>query len=114
MDPRDGQAAVRPVVGRAARSRSGLADYPLHAIFEQVGPGHVATIDARLRELTMPTLIVWGTADRALNPAAAAVYTAAMPRAQVVRLDGVGHLPMIEAPRETAEAYLEFRAGLGG
>jgi len=100
-------SVVRVLAERAS------ADYPLHArIFESVGPGHVATIDARLKELTMPTLVVWGSADRALNPAAAAVYTTAMPKAQVVRLDGVGHLPMIEAPRETAEAYLRFR-GLG-
>jgi pimeloyl-ACP methyl ester carboxylesterase len=100
-------SVVRVLAERAS------ADYPLHArIFEVVGPGHVATIDARLKELTMPTLVVWGSADRALNPAAACVYTTAMPRAQVVRLDGVGHLPMLEAPRETAEAYLEFR-GLG-
>jgi pimeloyl-ACP methyl ester carboxylesterase len=89
------------------------ADYPLHArILEALGPAHVATIDARLKELTMPTLVVWGSADRALNPAAAAIYATAMPKAQVVRLDGVGHLPMLEAPQETADAYLRFR-GLG-
>jgi pimeloyl-ACP methyl ester carboxylesterase len=100
-------SVVRVLAERAS------ADYPLHArIFEAIGPGHVSTIDARLKELGMPTLVVWGSADRALNPAAAAVYAAAMPKAQVVRLDGVGHLPMLEAPRETAEAYLRFR-GIG-
>ena len=100
-------SVVRVLAERAS------ADYPLHArIFEAVGPGHVATIDARLKELTMPTLIVWGSADRALNPAAAAVYTTAMPRAQVVRLEGVGHLPMLEAPQETARGLSAFR-GLG-
>jgi triacylglycerol lipase len=100
-------SVVRVLAERAS------ADYPLHArIFEALSAGHVPTIDARLKELTMPTLVVWGSADRALNPDAAAVYAAAMPKAQVVRMDGVGHLPMIEAPRETAQAYLQFR-GLG-
>ena len=100
-------SVVRVLAERAA------ADYPLHArIFEAIGPGHVPTIDARLKELGMPTLVVWGSEDRALNPAAASVYATAMPKAQVVRLDGVGHLPMLEAPKETAEAYLKFR-GLG-
>jgi len=102
-------SVVRVLAERAA------ADYPLHArIFEQVGPGHVETIDERLHELTMPALVVWGAADRALNPEATRVYPAAMPRAQVVRIEGVGHLPMLEAPGETAQAYLRFRKNSGG
>ena len=89
------------------------ADHELHArIFTQVGPGYVTTVDDRLHQLGMPTLVVWGTADRALNPEATQVYAAAMPRVQVVRMDGVGHLPMLEAPAETAADYLRFRQSL--
>jgi pimeloyl-ACP methyl ester carboxylesterase len=97
-------SVLRGVAERAA------ADHALHSrIFTQVGPGYVATIDGRLHELAMPTLVVWGTADRALNPAATEVYAAAMPRAQVVRMEGVGHLPMLEAPGDAAADYLRFR-----
>ena len=31
-----------------------------------------------------------------------------MPKSQVVMMEGVGHLPMIERPKETAEIYLSF------
>ena len=33
-----------------------------------------------------------------------------MPNAQVIQMDGVGHLPMVEAPARTAADYLRFRA----
>jgi pimeloyl-ACP methyl ester carboxylesterase len=32
-----------------------------------------------------------------------------MPHPEVVLLDGVGHLPMLEAPEASARAYLAFR-----
>jgi pimeloyl-ACP methyl ester carboxylesterase len=35
-----------------------------------------------------------------------------MPNAQVVLMDGIGHLPMIEAPAEVARTYLDFRGRL--
>jgi pimeloyl-ACP methyl ester carboxylesterase len=31
-----------------------------------------------------------------------------MPKAQVAIMEGVGHLPMIEKPGETAKIYLSF------
>jgi pimeloyl-ACP methyl ester carboxylesterase len=31
-----------------------------------------------------------------------------MPKAQVAIMKGVGHLPMIEKPAETAEIYIRF------
>lgn len=99
--------SVRRLMGERA-----AADYPFHLrIFDEVGPSR-PTLDERLRGLATPALVVWGTADRALNPQAAAVYAAAMPNARTVSMDGIGHLPMLEAPAETAAAYLAFRAAL--
>jgi hypothetical protein len=31
-----------------------------------------------------------------------------MPEAEAVVMEGVGHLPMIERPKETADFYLRF------
>jgi pimeloyl-ACP methyl ester carboxylesterase len=69
-------------------------------------------LDERLRDLAVPTLVVFGTEDRALNPKAAAAYAAATPKAQVLLMQGIGHVPMVEAPALAAESYLKFRAGL--
>jgi pimeloyl-ACP methyl ester carboxylesterase len=110
--------AARPFMPHSIRLTMGeraAADYPLHVrIFQQVGPGHVATLDDRLRGLATPTLVVWGKSDRALNPAAADVYRTAMPNAQVILMDGIGHLPMLEAPAQAAEDYLRFRSRVEG
>jgi len=58
-----------------------------------------------------PVRIVWGTEDRLLAwPAAAARYRATLPHADWVVLDGVGHCPQLDVPRETAELILEFSA----
>jgi pimeloyl-ACP methyl ester carboxylesterase len=35
-----------------------------------------------------------------------------MPRSQVIIMPAVGHLPMIERPRQSADDYLRFRAAL--
>jgi pimeloyl-ACP methyl ester carboxylesterase len=45
-----------------------------------------------------PLTVVWGTDDPIAVPAMADRLEAARPDARVVRLDGVGHYPMVEAP----------------
>jgi len=54
--------------------------------------------------------IVWGTEDRILTwPAAAVRYREEwLPHADWVKLDGVGHCPQLDVPRETAQLILGF------
>ncbi|SJN42176.1 hypothetical protein [Psychrobacter sp. JB385] len=40
--------------------------------------------------------------------------TKLMPQAQLIMMSEVGHVPMIEAVKETASDYKEFRATLEG
>jgi pimeloyl-ACP methyl ester carboxylesterase len=101
-------SSVKRVMAERAVSNHALYS----SIFEQVGP-RGTMLDERLRSLATPTLVVWGKEDRALNPKAADVYEAAMPNAEVMLMDGVGHLPMVESPKEAALAYLRFRSQLG-
>ena len=68
--------------------------------------------EARLSEaVTMPTLIIWGDEDRVLDVSAAEVFKQKIPHAQVKIYEGIGHLPMVEIPEETAILYSEFVAG---
>lgn len=60
------------------------------------------------RDLPIPALITWGQADQVLHPSGAALLAELMPTTQVLVLDKVGHLPMLEAPKITAEAWLGF------
>ena len=58
------------------------------------------------RSLRPPTLVVWGSEDRLVDPALAPRVAAAVPDARLLVLDGVGHVAMLEAPEPTARAVL--------
>jgi pimeloyl-ACP methyl ester carboxylesterase len=64
-------------------------------------------------EITCPVRVVWGSEDRLLEwPRAAERYRSDwLPNADWVVLDGVGHLPQLDVPLETAELILGFTAG---
>ena len=59
-----------------------------------------------------PTLIVWGDQDRALDVSGAAVLHALLPHSTLIVMPGIGHIPMIEAPRRAVRDYLAFQAAL--
>jgi pimeloyl-ACP methyl ester carboxylesterase len=62
-------------------------------------------------QIECPVRIVWGTEDRLLPwPSAAARYREALPHADWVVLDGVGHCPQLDVPLETAELITGFTA----
>jgi pimeloyl-ACP methyl ester carboxylesterase len=76
--------------------------------------GQIATdsIEQRIKDMPVPSLIVWGSQDRAINVGTADVLHKLLPRSQVIVVPGVGHLPMIERPKQCADDYLKFRASL--
>ena len=43
-----------------------------------------------------------------LHVSGAKILEKVMPNAQAAVMDALGHLPMIEKPKETAELYLSF------
>jgi pimeloyl-ACP methyl ester carboxylesterase len=65
-------------------------------------------LESTLNGSVVPTLILWGTNDRVLHVSGAKILESVMPNAQVTIMEGIGHLPMIEKPGETAEIYMSF------
>ena len=63
---------------------------------------------ARVGEINAPTLILFGKEDRLINATAAQTFHERIAGSEVVLLDGIGHLPMEEAPDETAAAIADF------
>jgi pimeloyl-ACP methyl ester carboxylesterase/putative sterol carrier protein len=61
----------------------------------------------RLRELSRPSLFVWGRQDRLVPIAFARHVTDAIPAAQHLELN-CGHVPQLERPRETHAAMARF------
>lgn len=58
--------------------------------------------------LDVPSLLVWGEADEVFVPQAPEQFTARHPFSTVVRLEGVGHWCMLQAPEKVNLALLEF------
>jgi len=98
----------RPMLNVMAKER--IRNYELEKrILKEIAAD---SVEKYVTGLKTPTLIVFGDKDRAINPATAEVLHKLMPRSEVIIMKGLGHLPMIEQPRKSAEDYLKFRAVL--
>jgi pimeloyl-ACP methyl ester carboxylesterase len=65
------------------------------------------SIPARLAELTIPVLVVFGALDRRWRSSSSAEY-GLVPDVDIEILPGVGHTPMIEAPERTGQLLGDF------
>ncbi len=62
--------------------------------------------------LRPPTLALWGQQDRVFDASGADELRSRLPQARIEMLPGLGHLPMMEAPKEVAGRYALFLNGL--
>ena len=95
----------RPLLDVKAQERIGNQTLE-RRIFQEIRSDNV---EPRIAGLTIPSLLVWGELDRAIHPGTAEVLHRVLPASRVVIMPGIGHLPMLERPRESASAYLGFR-----
>lgn len=65
-------------------------------------------LNDRLGEVRAPTLIIWGRHDRVIDVSCVPVMEAAISGSKAVILEDIGHVPMVEAPKETAQAIKQF------
>lgn len=81
----------------------------LDAIFAEI-VDEISTrpLNPRLHEVRIPTLIVWGREDRAIDVSCVAVLERGIAGSEAVILDETGHIPMVERPAETARHHLDF------
>ncbi|WP_439546341.1 alpha/beta fold hydrolase [Sandarakinorhabdus sp.] len=74
--------------------------------FGQSGPDDNAA--AKLNTLRVPTLIIWGREDRFIPLTVGAWFSKAIPGSRITILDGIGHIPMEEAPDRSLAPVLEL------
>jgi pimeloyl-ACP methyl ester carboxylesterase len=65
-------------------------------------------LEKRLRRITAPTLIVWGTGDRFVQPLYARIFAEKIPRTRLALVESAGHLVGLERPEPYAEAVLRW------
>ncbi len=72
---------------------------------QQLEPG--AAVD-RLKSISMPTLVLWGGADKLIPVENAERFASDIRSASVVVLDGLGHVPQEEDPVRSLAPVLDF------
>jgi abhydrolase domain-containing protein 6 len=65
-------------------------------------------LEKELKACATKTQILWGDSDRILHVSGAALLAKLIEGAQSVVIPQMGHCPMLERPRETADLYLKF------
>ena len=74
------------------------------------GAPHETGLDRWLHRIDVPTLVLWGEADRLVPFGQAAVWAAALPQATVQSIPGAGHL-LFEECAEAATMVADFLRG---
>jgi pimeloyl-ACP methyl ester carboxylesterase len=72
---------------------------------QQLEPGAATS---RLKTIAVPTLVLWGGADRLIPVDNARRFASDIVGARVVVLDGVGHVPQEEDPARSLAPVLDF------
>ena len=95
------EADVRVIArNREASARYGWSPYM-----------HDPKLTGRLHRIRIPTLFLWGVADRILSEDYGRAYCAAIPGARFELIERAGHYPYIEAPDAFARAIFAFMQG---
>jgi pimeloyl-ACP methyl ester carboxylesterase len=95
------EAEVRAVArNREATARYGWSPYM-----------HDPKLKQRLHRIRVPTLVLWGTADRIVAQPYGQAYCAAIPGARFQEIERAGHFPHLEQPDEFARRIHAFVEG---
>jgi pimeloyl-ACP methyl ester carboxylesterase len=70
--------------------------------------GGYRSCKARLSDVRVPTLILWGEGDRILGTKDAARFQNAIPQSQLIWIPNCGHVPHLENPEFTAKLIQSF------
>ena len=81
-------------------------------ILEQIVTDSVEERAKIIAKYNIPTLVVWGDKDQVIKPETTELIKEIIPQAQVIIMPEVGHVPMVEAVKATANDYKAFREGL--
>ncbi|WP_051275285.1 alpha/beta fold hydrolase [Aestuariibacter salexigens] len=68
------------------------------------------TLDNELAAISTPVLILWGRHDRLIDVSGADVWHEGIKDSELYVFDDLGHMPMVEAPRRTAQFLKDFFA----
>jgi pimeloyl-ACP methyl ester carboxylesterase len=106
FDPKAGERDYKTLPEQeslvAARNREAYARFAWSPYM------HNPKLKNRLHRIKLPTLFLWGTADRILSETYGRGYSALIPGAKFETIERAGHFPHLEQPDEFARRALAF------
>ena len=109
FDPKVGTHDYKALPDRevlaAARNREATARYAWSPYM------HDPKLRGRLHRIPIPTLVLWGAADRILSEAYGRAYCAAIAGARFEPIERAGHFPHLEQPEVFADRIFAFVEG---
>jgi pimeloyl-ACP methyl ester carboxylesterase len=72
------------------------------------GPPRSPELEAKMAELDVPTLVMFGTSDRVIPPAMGRHYRALLPKCQLVLVYDAGHVVDVDRPEAFAALVEDF------
>jgi pimeloyl-ACP methyl ester carboxylesterase len=99
---RDYKTMAEADVRTAARNREATARYAWSPYM------HDPKLEDRLHRIRIPTLVLWGTADRIVSQDYGRAFCTAIPGARFEPIERAGHFPHIEQPQAFARRVLAF------
>jgi pimeloyl-ACP methyl ester carboxylesterase len=99
---RDYKAMPDDAVRAVARNRESTARYAWSPYM------HDPKLKGRLHRIRIPTVFLWGMADRITSEPYGRAYAAAIPGARFETIANAGHFPHIEQPDEFARRVVAF------
>jgi pimeloyl-ACP methyl ester carboxylesterase len=85
----------------------------VRSVVRTVGYSHGRAYRRRIGTVTCPVLLIHGAEDRLVPIAAARAAARANPAWSVREFPGVGHVPQLEVPQQTADAILAWLGSAG-
>jgi len=101
-----------PGVTKRKLAQKAIGQYPLNERIREdlAREWNAQPLEQLLHGLTIPSLVVWGSDDKVLHVSGAKTLADVMLNANIAIMDGLGHMPMIENPKELSQLYLGFLA----
>jgi len=98
------RSVIRYVIAQRVRRAAAL-----HRLFRGfVLAGGDAGVPSDVARIACPALVIHGEQDRIIDKRTAEDLSRALPRAELIVMRGVGHVPQLEAPRATARLVERF------
>lgn len=88
-------------------ARSGSVDYIFNIL--RTWNHDLDDLEGSLPKIAdLPVLLIWGSSDRAVDPASARILSRHLQNCELIQFPGVGHLPYEEVPEEFNAAVIKF------